>query len=195
MNQTIRHENMIFGNTQHVGVLALPPNAKGCVVLGLFTDQDRQTAETLIPALHEKRLATLAVQLPIPAMDQDDSQRIQSFLAEAINWLRSRVYTRDLSIGIHCNQPGVVAMLRVAAECSDYVGALVVQDVCPIEDDSLGKVKAATLFIITQNQLAECIEAMSRNFAGETALALTPQATDAISDWFATHLILDEMPL
>ena len=207
--QIERHVTVPVDGASLDGELFLPPGATGLVTLATGSRVDRPRTETLAPALRDRGLGTLAVDLLTDAEARVpragfDVRLLTDRLSATVAWLRGREALADRSLGYAGVDTAAAAALSAAARRGDDADAVVsLSGRVDLASGSLDAVRAATLFVVggadTQvlalNRDAydrlDCEKAMrvvagaGHLFEGEGELETV---ADAAADWFADAL-------
>lgn len=138
--------------------LALPPGARGIVVLGWMHEPRTQY---IAHALGEAGLGTLMVDLVTPEEAAEDQQSMRHRydlrllarrLAEITHWLKIMGPTKELLIGHLAYGPDVAATLSVAADLPREIRAIVAVSGHPRDAGAaLANVDTPTLLIVAGN--------------------------------------------
>jgi putative phosphoribosyl transferase len=211
MKPSIEKLVQIAVGTAHIeGLLALPDNAQGLVLFVHGSGSSRHSPRNNYVArtLHDRRIATLLIDLLTPEEDEDYQSRFDIPLLTrrtlvATRWARSQEATRQLPIGYF--GASAAAALQAAAALGLDIAAVVSRGGRPDLAGSvdLAKVKSPTLLlvggldyeVIDLNQQAyDCLQCVRE-------LAIVPGATHLFeetgtlqevarqaADWFSRYL-------
>jgi putative phosphoribosyl transferase len=213
MKPSVENLVQIAVGTAHIeGLLALPDNAQGLVLFVHGSGSSRHSPRNNYVArtLHDRRIATLLIDLLTPEEDEDYQSRFDIPLLTrrtlaATRWARSQESTRLLPIGYFGASTGAAAALQAAAALGLDIAAVVSRGGRPDLAGSmdLAKVKSPTLLlvggldyeVIDLNQQAyACLQCVRE-------LAIVPGATHLFeetgtlqevarqaADWFSQYL-------
>jgi dienelactone hydrolase len=195
--------------------LALPEPAHGLVVFAHGSGSGRQSPRnrSVARVLHERRLATLLVDLLTPVEEAADLRTrelrfdihlLAERLVRILEWSRDDPRTARLRSGVFGASTGGGAALVAAADEPKAIGAVVSRGGRPdLAGDALARVAAPTLLIVggeddvvlgLNRQALEEIPAEKRLevIPGATHLFEEPGALEQVaslaSDWFRRHL-------
>ena len=176
------------GKVDLEGALELPESPVGVVLFAHGSGSSRHSARNLFVAhkLREARLGTLLIDLLTPDEDAVHDMRfdialLSDRLADAARFLAREARTAKLPLGLFGASTGAAAALRVAAEPSPAVGAVVSRGGRPDLAGSavLCQVQAPTLLIVGGHDYG-VIELNEKAFAELSCvkeLAIVPGAT------------------
>ena len=197
------------------GVLSIPGRAQGMVVFAHGSGSSRFSPRNRFVAdfLNEGALGTLLLDL-LTAQESEIDERTAELrfdigllsrrLVGAVDWLGTRLETRDLRIGIFGASTGAAAALNAAAERPARVAAVVSRGGRPdLAMEALPRVRAPTLLIV--GGLDGAVIGMNRRAAAQLAcehrVEIVPGATHLFEEpgkleavaqlarnWFLRHL-------
>lgn len=141
------------------GMLKIPPSARGIVLFAHGSGSSRLSPRNNFVAdvLNEAGLATLLIDLLSKEEDEIYQTRFDiDLLVERLNcvvqWLKEQSPTQHLGLGVFGSSTGAAAALRVAAEMSSDIKAVVSRGGRPdLAMEILDSVTAPTLFIVGGN--------------------------------------------
>jgi dienelactone hydrolase len=201
------------------GNLCLVPEAQGAVLFAHGNGSSRNSPRNRFVAqtLHERRLATLLMDLLTPEEEKVDLQTrhlrfdinlLAERLAYATDWLARNPDTRKLRIGYFGGSTGAAAALVAAAKRPHAVGPIVSRGGRPdLAGPAIARVTAPTLLIVGEKDLP--VIALNRQalaqLPAEKQLVIVPGAThlfeepgtlDRVAqlarDWFEHHLVSNQ---
>lgn len=176
------------GKRSITGVLDLPPNPRGMILLSRDSSPRRASlgGNHLIEALRRAGLATLRLDpLGLDPQGSDlhrfDLTLLQSRLARAADWLGAEVETQSLPLGLFATGADAAAALQLAASRPERIAAVVCRGGRPELAGArvLGKVHAPTLLIVGEDDLSviECNRSALEQLRCEKDLAVLRGAT------------------
>lgn len=201
------------GSVTLEGALELPAAPSGVVVFSHGSGSGRHSPRNqfVAKALRDAHLGTLLLDLLTPEEDQDyetrfDIDLLTDRLGHAVQFVRGHASTQALAIGLFGASTGAASALRVAAQHSREIGAVVSRGGRPdlTGDALLAQVRAPTLLIVggRDHGVIEMNEsARDALVQCERELAIVPGATHLFEErgtldevarlaakWFTRHL-------
>lgn len=197
------------------GELVIPAGSKGVVIFAHGSGSSRHSPRNkyVASAIQEAGVGTLLLDLLTPNEERFDAVTRQlrfdiPFLARrvagAASFISNLPETRDLQIGLFGASTGAAAALVAAAAPGQNIGAVVSRGGRPdLAEDSLPKVRAATLFIVggLDEVVIELNEQAYSRLQCEKEMRIVPGATHLFEEagtleevarlaaaWFKKHL-------
>jgi putative phosphoribosyl transferase len=213
MKPSVEKLVQIAVGTAHIeGLLALPDNAQGLVLFVHGSGSSRHSPRNSYVAetLHDRRIATLLIDLLTPQEDKDYQSRFDIPLLTrrtlaATRWARSQDSTRQLPLGYFGASTGAAAALQAAAALGLDIAAVVSRggrhdlagsvDLANVKSPTLLLVGALDYEVIDLNQQAyACLQCVRELVIvpGATHLFEEPGTLQEVArqaaDWFSRYL-------
>lgn len=184
------------------GDLASPLSPRGLVIFAHGGGSSRRSVRNRAVAavLNQRGFATLLFDLLTPPEDRDSATRfdialLTRRLAAALEWARSEVPQRHLSIGLFGASTGAAAALVLAAARPDDIAAVVSRGGRPDLADraTLAKVRAHTLLIVggADTQVLELNRDAMVAMHDAAELVIVPGATHLFEEPGALEKVAD----
>jgi len=192
------------------GILRLPQRSRGLIIFVHGSGSSRFSPRNTLVAreLSNSDFATLLFDLLTADEEQDrrnvfDITLLSSRVAEAVHWVSTSAYVRQLPIGLFGASTGAAAALVAAAKEPDAIRAVVSRGGRPdLAGKALPHVKAATLLIVggLDYEVLDLNRRALRLLQCKKRLDVVPGAThlfeeagtletvvDASIEWFRAH--------